>query len=390
MVISYGSEFAVEWSSLIRDLINEWGPRLTGVDLDPEFKTKSHFRLKRPHMGELRGLGIGGGLAGKGAHLIICDDLVKEFSEVMTEEARDKLYRQFHGELLTRLEPGGKVVMVMSRRHPDDLSGRLLESNSELAEEEQWHKLTFPALDDNDVPLWPERYDTKKLLAIKQDQELAGTPWVWSSLYQQDPAAAAELLEWPNSYWKNLYYDHLPSFSPRFRLMSLDPSMGKDRRKGDWSACLCGMVDSQGTLWIDGPIMRRVPCEAVEDECVSMCASFKPDAFAIETNLFQELIADNIIRKAAVAGVPCPVYKYDSQEHKEVRIRLGLTPLLSQGKIRIEQTPHGKIVGTQLRDFPLASHDDGPDALALMIRLWYDLLGADRGEEVERQAIVTM
>lgn len=374
MVVSYGSDFATEWSSRIRDLINEWG-HLTGVALDPDFQTKSHFRLKYPHIGELRGLGIGGSLAGKGAHLIICDDLVKEFGEVVTEENRDKLYRQFHGELLTRLEPGGKVVMVMSRRHPDDLSGRLLESNKELEPDHKWRRITFKALSDDGVALWPARYNAEILRSIKRDHELAGTPWVWESLYQQDPAAASELLEWPYEYWKNLYYDILPDFKPRFRLMSLDPSMGKDRKKGDFSALLCGLVDPQGGLWLDLVHMLRIPTEALEDQSVATCKEFKPHAFAIETNMFQEVIAKNIYAKATKAKVPCPGYGINSSEDKEVRIRMGLTPLLSQGKIRVKDTPHGRMLGAQLRDFPLGSHDDGPDSLALMVRVWRMLIG---------------
>ena len=396
-VVSYGADFATEWSAKVRRLVDEWGPELTGVSIDPTYRPRAHFRMKPPNIGELRGLGIGGGLAGKGFHLCICDDLVKEFGEVATEEAREKLYRQFHGELLTRAEPGGKIVIVMSRRHPDDLSGRLLESNEQLEPREQWHRIKFPALSEDDsTALWSERYPVEKLLAIRNDFQVAGEEWQWHSLYQQDPATAAELCEWPAEYWNDLYYTDLPAFTPRMRLLSLDPSMGKTKKKGDFSALLFGLVDPEGTLWIDDPVLVRMPVGQLEDLAVAMIKQHKPHAFAVETNNFQAVVADNIYKKAPHAQI----YPYNnmrgeakdagySDKLKQVEIRMMLSPILRRHGIKIRDTPQGRILGQQLRDFPLASHDDGPDALALMVRLWRDLLGLTGNQPVGDERIYT-
>ena len=397
-VVSYGSGFATEWSSRIRDLVGEWGPQLAGVALDPNYQSRSHFRLAAPNTGELRGLGIGGSLAGTGAHLIIADDLVKEMSEVATEEARATLHQRFHSELLTRLEPGGKCIIVMSRRHPNDLSGSLLDLNAQLEPSEQWHRIKFQAIDDDTgEALWPERYPLRKLESIKRDQELAGTPWIWHSLYQQDPATAAELCEWPAHYWRDLYYRELPAFRPVLKMAFLDPSKGANARKGDFVAMLYGLLDPNGCLWIDDPKMLRIPTTECEDLAVAMLQQHKPDAFGIETNGFQEIIAQNIHRKATEAGLASvPIYPYINTRSeaisalrrtgkpgksvagrgKEVDIRMLLTPILARHNLRIRDTPQGRILGQQLRDFPLASHDDGPDALAGMVRMMQDLLGS--------------
>lgn len=398
-VVSYGGNFATEWSSRIRDLVGEWGPSLANVGLDANYQSRGHFRLAPPYSGELRGLGIGGSLAGTGAHLIVADDLVKEMAEVATEEARATLHQRFQSELLTRLEPGGKCVIVMSRRHPDDLSGSLLALNADLEPSERWHRIKFPALDEHENALWPERYPAKKLLSIKRDQELAGTPWIWHSLYQQDPATAAELCEWPASYWSEpFYYSDRPAFTPKLRLMFLDPSMGKDKRRGDFSALLYGEVDPGNTLWIDDPVMVRVPLSQLEDLSVAMLEARRPDAFGIETNNFQELVASNIHAKAP--GFP-QIYPYQNMrgeaqkaktpagKGKEVDIRMLLTPLLSLHNLRIRDTPQGRILGQQLRDFPLASHDDGPDALAGMVRLWRDLVHGRGGQQTGDVSIFT-
>ena len=392
-VVSYGSSLAGEFSAANRDMIREWGPRLTGVGLHPQVQSAGHFRLSPPFLGHHRGMGIGGGLAGTGGHLVIADDLVKEFSEIATEEARDAMYRRFHGELLNRAEPGAKFLVIMSRRHPDDLSGRLLATNALLPSKDQWNSICFKALSDEGEALWPQRYDVEALEATRRDYELAGEPWIWHGLYQQDPATAAELCEWPAHYWKDpFFYTGPPPPKPVLRLMTLDPSKGRAARKGDFAALLYGVVDTAGVLWIDDPKLLRIPIPELEDTAVEMIKLHKPDEFGIEANGFQELICQNIYAKApahtnirpyvntraeALASLRRGKKPGDSVsgKGKEVEIRMTLSPLLSRHQLRIRDTPQGRILGQQLRDFPLASHDDGPDALTLMVRLWRGLVG---------------
>ncbi len=395
--LTYGSNFAEEFGSRNLDLMEEYGTELTGLRLHPKFARRAHFRMAPPFTGEFRGLGIYGGLAGKGAHVIIADDLIKEFSEVVTEEARDRIWQRFHGEVLNRLEPGGKILVIMSRRHPDDLSGRLKAQNAQLAPDKQWHCITFAALDDDNNALWPERYPAEELLQIKRDHEVAGTSFVWYGLYQQDAAACSELTEWPAYYWKEpFYYTDKPDFTPVFKLMTLDPSLGKDKKPGDFQSLLYSEVDPEGTLWVDDPILVRVPLTQVEDLSCAMLDAHTPDAFAIETNNFQELVAHNISVKRPTA----PVWAYNQMrteakhcgagKGKEVDIRMLLTPILSRHDVRIRDTPQGRILGQQLRDFPMAKYDDGPDSLALTIRLWNDLmLGRGQAPNMD-QAISTI
>jgi len=406
-VVTYGSDFAAEFGSRNLDLMKEHGPELVGRRLHPDFARRDHFRIAPPYVGEFRGMGIQGGLSGKGAHLIICDDLIKEFEEVVKEEARDRIFQRFFGNVLNRLEPGGKILMVMSRRHPDDLSGRLLAMNAQLALRDQWHEITFPALSDDGLALWPERYPTEELLSIKRDHEIAGTSHVWHGLYQQDAAAAAELCEWPAYYWDEPFYyreDEKPHFTPVLKMMALDPSKGKNDQKGDYSALLYAETDKEGTLWVDDPVLVRRPTTTIEDMAVKMMRQRQPDAFAIEINGFQEVLAQNIHRKAPNLA---PIYPFDNTraeavaalrigkpaghsvagKAKEVEIRMTLTPLLNQHNLRIRDTIQGRMLGQQLRDFPMAKYDDGPDALTTMVRMWRGLMGGK--QETRRQPITT-
>jgi len=394
-VVTYGASFAEEFGSKNLDLVKEWGPQLTGMRLHPDFARRDHFRMAPPFTGEFRGMGIMGGLAGKGAHLIIVDDPIKEMEDVITEEARDRIVRRFFGNVLNRLEPGGKIAVIMSRRHPDDLSGRLLAMNPQLALRDQWHEIKFPAISNDGEALWPERYPVEALLSIKRTLELAGEGHVWHSLYQQDAAAASQFCEWPASYWAHPFWFNpaeMPRFTPKFRLMYLDPSKGVTAKPGDFAALLFGVVDPDDRLWIVDAKMLRIPLDDLEDTAVAMLKQYKPDACGVEANGFQEYVARNIWKKAPSLA---PIFPYVNTRAeaisalsrgktpgqsvagrgKEVDIRMMLSPLLSLHHLMICDTPQGRILGQQLRDFPMAKYDDGPDALCGMVRLWGDLLG---------------
>jgi len=95
--------------------------------------------------------------------------------------------------------------------------------------------------------------------------------------------------------------------------------------------------------------------------------------FAVETNQFQELLATQIAAVSKLRGMMVPVKGYDNRVNKLVRIRR-LGPYLARGAIRFKGgSPATKLLVQQLRDFPLADHDDGPDALELALRAMIDM-----------------
>jgi len=373
LVITYGAMLSLEWGSRVLPLVNEWGPSLTGAVVNQYFCGTQNFRM-RGGDGGFFGVGIGGSLAGRGADLIICDDLVKDQALAQNPIQRDKLFSTFWSEIMSRLEPGGKVIVVMSRRHPEDLSGRLIDMNDELAPDQQWQVIHFPAIhtaeDGTETALWPERYPLKEMQA-KRDSLLVGDMgWQWYCLYQNDPMGDPAFKDFPESYFKGIFYDgDRPATEPRFKLMSFDPSCGKDKRMGDFSACLYGVLDREGTLWVDDSFMQVVPVEQAEDAAVLMIEKHRPHAFICETNNFQDLVADNLVKKCHARGLSCAIHRHVSLEQKEVRIRMALSYLLAQGLIRFKNTPGNRIIVRQLREFPTGAHDDGPDALEIMTRL---------------------
>lgn len=185
--------------------------------------------------------------------------------------------------------------------------------------------------------------------------------------------------EWPENYMPSLY-DELPDQRYRFKVLALDPSKGKNAKTGDFSAMGLILVDPQMHLWVDDCWLKVVPVDQVEDQAVAMLEAHQDlNAFIVECNGFQERVAANILRKAQAKGLQAPVYQHVNTENKQVRIRMALTPLLSQHRIHLRNTPANRLGLTQLREFPIAqAHDDFPDMLTLGTSVINHLLSGRR------------
>ncbi|MGE3465991.1 MAG: phage terminase large subunit [Pyrinomonadaceae bacterium] len=113
-------------------------PRMRRIQTDAEWETAEG--------GGVRAVGVGAGITGFGADLIIIDDPVKSRAEAESQTIRDNLGHWFNDDLYTRLEPGGSIILIQTRWHEDDLAGRLLREMAEDHEAEQWEVIEFPAL----------------------------------------------------------------------------------------------------------------------------------------------------------------------------------------------------------------------------------------------------
>jgi predicted phage terminase large subunit-like protein len=188
MLASYGSEFAASWGQKARELVREFGEELFGIRLSQTAAAAAAWELERTG-GGMTTAGVGGALTGKGAHLLVIDDPVKNAEEAQSKTVREKHWEWYRSTAYSRLEPGGVVVIVMTRWHEDDLAGRLLAAGD--AEGERWRHLRLPAIaEQGDAlgrtpgePLWPERYPLKRLREIERT---LGSYW-WEALYQQRP-----------------------------------------------------------------------------------------------------------------------------------------------------------------------------------------------------------
>ena len=141
------------------------------------------------HKGSYRSSGVGGGITGMGGDILIVDDPFKDRAEADSPTIRNKVWDWYTSTLYTRLAPGGGILIINTRWHLDDLSGRLIKAEGS-DDGDKWRKVNFPAIAEHDEerrkqgePLHPERYSLKQLDKIKA---ALGTR-DWLALYQQRP-----------------------------------------------------------------------------------------------------------------------------------------------------------------------------------------------------------
>jgi predicted phage terminase large subunit-like protein len=161
------------------------------------------------------------------------------------------------------------------------------------------------------------------------------------------------------------------------RVLYLDPSVGAHARKGDYSAFVLMGRGHAGTLYVEADLQRRPMTQCVADG-IAIARRFAPlDRFGVETNAFQLLMADEFARQSKAVGIMLPVWPVVNSTPKDVRIRR-LTPYLSRSNVRFVDTPGTRLLVAQLREWPLGTHDDGPDAMEGALRCAIELYNGRR------------
>ncbi len=248
ILASYSIDLARDHSRIARDTLEKHAD-VFGVMLDSDRKSAESWGIEG-HRGGLNAAGVGGPITGRGAKIGIIDDPVKNEEEAHSEAIREKIWKWYLSTFYTRLTPDGRVIIVMTRWHEDDLVGRLLAKEREEIENgthtgERWTVINFPAIaEENDAlgrkpgePLWPEYgFDLVRLEQIKKD---VGS-YVFNALYQQRPSAQEGAML-KRHWWR--YYDTNP------RQMQFDEMIQS------WD---CTFKDSDGSDFVVGQVWGRI------------------------------------------------------------------------------------------------------------------------------------
>jgi predicted phage terminase large subunit-like protein len=339
--------------------------------------------------------------------LVVCDDL-QEIDAITSTLTRDRDRLWFDGSVLKIGTRETNFINLCNALHRDAL-GSVLQRNAAWRSRvfssiiewphnmglwEQWAELlhnhddpqamqtasefyndNFAAMNEGARVLWPEWESLYDLMMMRYTEGL--------NTFQRDKQAtlaAVEAQEWPDSYFDDTEFDEWPT-SWQVKTLALDPSKGKDSRRGDYSAFVALMIGNDGTLYIDADLARRPSPQMVSDG-VAIFKKFRPDAFGVEANAWQDLLAAEFQREFSAQGmVDAAPYKIENRVSKQVRIRR-LGPYLAQRRIRFKKgSPGSLLLLSQMRDFPdTSAHDDGPDALEMALRLACEILGAEHVE----------
>ena len=198
ILASYSIDLSRGFSRIARDTLTT-NKEVFDVEVDRNNQSAESWGIDG-YRGGVTAAGVGGPITGKGARIAIIDDPVKNAEEANSEVMREKVWDWYTSTLYTRLTPDGRIIVVMTRWHEDDLVGRLLKKEAEEIREgthvgERWTVINFPAIaEDQDFlgrekgeALWPEfGFDVNRMEQIKSD---VGS-YVFNALYQQRPSAA--------------------------------------------------------------------------------------------------------------------------------------------------------------------------------------------------------
>lgn len=240
IIVSYGSDLARKFGRRNKLKIKEWGGYVFGCTVSRTKKSDIDFEVigEEGQTGEIRAVGILSGITGKSADLIIVDDPIKNREEADSQTQRDKIWGEFQNSVMTRLSANGKVIVIQTRWHDDDLTGRIVKSGSY-----DYAYVNIPCeAEENDIlgrkkgdALAPEIGKDKKWLEKtkrnyvegknEDSNEFGSGKRAWFSLYQGNPVIEeGNIID--GTWWK--YYDILPDRYDEM-IMSIDAAFkGED------------------------------------------------------------------------------------------------------------------------------------------------------------------
>jgi predicted phage terminase large subunit-like protein len=354
---SHTADLAEHFSRQVRGLIAEYGSDL-GSALLGDNRSARRWRLLTG--GQYFATGLRGPVTGRRADLIVIDDPVKSRAEADRAGLRELAWNWYRFDLITRLTPGGRIILVMTRWHEDDLGGRLLAQGGA-----EWRILRLPALaETNDpllrpfgAPLWPEWED---LTALQRKHDTIGGR-AWSALYQQSPRPLGGGLFRVD---RLAILDVPPDIarSRPVRAWDFAATVKEDDNDPDWTVGLKLMRDAGGRFVVLDVVRLRGTAWEVERKLVDTARRDGPDvavALPQDPGSAGKIVASTYV--ALLAGFTVVV----SPESGSKVARA--TPIAAQvegGNMAIVRADWNFAFIEELRDFPLGRKDDQVDALS--------------------------
>lgn len=363
ITVSYSAELAQDFGSKTRSIVSgEAYPLIFNVSLKEDEQAKAKWRTNKG--GSYTSVGVGGAITGRGANILLFDDPIKNREEAESEVYREKVWQFFTSTAFTRLEPGGVVVVILTRWHVDDLAGRIL-NNAELSK--RCKIIHFPAIAtgrevrrETGEALWPERFNIDALNEIKNTVG----PYDWQSLYQGSPVLT-ENQEFKPQWFKYIPQSQVDAQSVR-RFLSVDTAMSL-KAQADFTGFCDNAVTAQNFWNLKSWRMKLGPEELV-DAIFNLHKRNNYEAIGIEKTTFTQGLKPYLDMEQRRRNTFLPIVELShNQTNKEIRIR-GLIPRYASGSIFHIEGECGELE-EEMFQFPMGLHDDVLDATAYQLQL---------------------
>jgi len=363
MLASYEADFAKGWGRRSRDIVERHGNTIN-VNVSEKVVAGDRWELRRPHRGGMVTAGVGGGITGKGADVLIIDDPVKNAEEANSETVRSKVFDWYKSTAYTRLEPGGRVIVIMTRWHEADLVGELLDKS-----EDKWRVLCLPAIAEDEDPLgrevgealWPARYPLDRLMEIKEE---LGSYW-FNALYQQRPQPKeGGLLQ---KKWLQFYTDDmLPPVHELSNFTGYDLAISKRETADFTTSCTGSYHAPTGDVYIRDWTRQHLTFPEQVELVKNNYGKWHDSLVGIENVAYQEALPQQL---AAEGGVHIPIKGIPRHRDKVTRLVAGFLPF-EQNKVYVPKS-HALLDDfvNEWVFFPNGRYDDLLDATETMLSL---------------------
>lgn len=352
---SYNSDLANDFGRSVRNIVSD---RLYGnvfeTRLAPDSRAANRWNTEAG--GAYVAAGVGTAVTGRGADLLIIDDPIKDREEADSETVREKVWNWYTSTARTRLMPGGAIIIIQTRWHEDDLSGRLIEQE-EATGRKDWEKLILPAINDQGEALWPEWYPIEALEEIRREISYTSIR-DWESLYQQNPAPVE------GTYFKRDWFDrrHAKAEKPYHVYITSDYAVTEDG--GDWTEHGVWGFNGEDLLQLDWWSGQTAADKWIE-ALIDLIAQWKPLCAFGEGGVIEKAVRPMLMRRMMERKVHCRMEWIPSVKDKPTRAR-AFQARAAMGKVSLLTGPRGDDVLAQLLSFPAGKHDDKVDVCSLM------------------------
>ena len=358
---SHTAELAVGFGRKVRNLVDSdvFAETFPGVGLQADSKAAGRWNTN--HRGDYFAIGVGGAVTGKGADILIIDDPHSEQEAALaatSPEIYDKVYEWYTSGPRQRLQPGGSIVIVMTRWSQRDLTGQVLKADAQRGGE-GWEVIEFPAILPSGKPLWPSFWSLAELEALRE--ELPNGKW--QAQYQQNPVGNESAII-KRDWWQWWEEDNPPECE--YILQAWDTAFEKNNR-ADYSAGTTWGVfthhkDNQKYLILLNTYKKRVEFPDLKRDVLREYNEYEPDTLIVE----KKASGAPLIYDLRAMGIPVSEYTPSKGQDKFARLN-SVSDIIASGKVWVPRTRWAEELVDEIASFPSGEHDDLVDSTTLAL-----------------------
>ena len=379
---SHTAELAVGFGRKVRNLVDSEVYNNIFPNLALQADSKAAGRWNTSKGGDYFAIGVGGAVTGKGADVLIIDDPHSEQEAAMAAsnpEVYDKVYEWYTSGPRQRLQPGGAIVIVMTRWAARDLTGQVIKSAAQRAGEE-WEVIEFPAILPSGRPLWPQFWSIEELSALREELPNAK----WQAQYQQNPVGNESAIV-KRDWWKWWEKDNPPVCD--YILQSWDTAFEKTQRADysagtTWGIFNCEEDNFAPNIILLNTYKKRVEFPELKRDVLREYNDYEPDSLIVE----KKASGAPLIYDLRAMGIPVQEYTPSKGQDKIARLN-SVSDIIASGKVWVPQTRWAEELVDEVAAFPSGDHDDLVDATTLALMRFrqggFLRLPSDEPEEIQ-------